>query len=199
MRLFVAINLADREKQRVQHAVTGLRSNRFPFRWVAPESVHLTLQFLGEVAEDRAARVEGAVADLAADHGPLDLDIGGIGAFPNLRRPRVLWLGVEPAPELLALHEGLGRALEPLGFARETRPFSPHITLARTRAGARAAEFTGLEALAADISYSAEVHVASIDLMRSHLGREGARYEVVSARPLGGACSASPASNRRTD
>jgi 2'-5' RNA ligase len=112
------------------------------------------------------------------------MQLGGVGAFPTLRRPRVLWIGVDAAGALVALQADVERSLEPLGFRPETRAYSPHLTVGRVERDARAAAFAGLETVARTIAYRSTVAIETVDLMRSHLSRAGARYERVAALPL---------------
>ncbi|HSG64689.1 MAG TPA: RNA 2',3'-cyclic phosphodiesterase, partial [Gammaproteobacteria bacterium] len=123
----------------------------------------------------------------------------GIGAFPSLRRPRVLWLGVRPVAELTALQSHVSRSLEPLGFAPDTRPYSPHVTLARTRGQAGPTQFAGLEAAAQKVSYAALVSIGSVELMRSHAGRASAHYEVLRTAALEGSATIEANGKRRID
>lgn len=187
MRLFVALNLPAAERERLHGEVCRLRERAFPVRWVGPAQLHLTLKFLGDVPDEREAEIAGAVEGAARTGRPFDLVLGGVGGFPHLRRPRVVWVGVEAAPELSALYEELERRFESLGFERESRALHPHITLGRATRDARAAGFRGMEPAAASIDYRARVRVETLDLMRSRLRPTGAEYEVRRAAPLGAA------------
>jgi 2'-5' RNA ligase len=185
MRLFVALNLEPQERQRLTEAVAPLREGGLPVRWLEPEALHLTLKFVGEVTNERAAEVEDVAQRLAASVPPFTLRLGGIGAFPNLRRPRVVWMGVEAPPELLQLQSGLEAALGELGFPREERPYSPHLTLGRARPDAQPSELRALPELAGLVDYSGIIDARTVDVMRSHLSPKGARYERLAALPLG--------------
>lgn len=133
MRLFIAIDLPDsvraalaREQARLRDVCAGSRD----IRWTRPEGVHLTLKFLGAVDEPRLPEVIGALRTIAP-FDPFEVDVGGFGFFPNARRPRVFWVGLEAPPALGELARRVEAAMVPLGFARENRPFQPHLTLAR--------------------------------------------------------------------
>lgn len=186
MRLFIAVNLPSAERARAYRALALLRAAGLPVRWVAEESLHLTLKFLGEVGEAAVGAVEGALGLVGARHATFRLSLGGAGAFPALRRPRVLWIGVEGSEALQALQCDVEGSLALLGFSREGREYSPHLTVGRVERDARAAAFAGLETLARDIAYRAIVEIGSVDLMRSFLSGQGARYERVAAVPLTG-------------
>ncbi len=186
MRLFLAINLPPAERDRLQRAAGALRAARLPVRWVNADALHLTLKFLGEVPEERAGAVAQAADAVARSYAPFHLELRGLGAFPNVRNPRVVWVGVHAPPELGRMAEDLEAAMAALGFPREARPFSPHLTLGRAERDARAGDFRRLGELAAKFDYATSLEAGSIDLMRSHLSPRGARYERLHAAPLGG-------------
>lgn len=185
MRLFVALTLPAAVQDRLYRETALLRDAALPVRWVAPESLHLTLKFLGEVRPDDVVRVQAATAVAAARTRPLDLRIGGLGAFPSVRRPRAVWIGVEATPALRCLKQDLEWELSPLGFERETQSFQPHVTLGRARAEAPAGAFRSFETLIGRIEFGAEVRVSEVDLLRSHPLPAGPRYERIAAVPLG--------------
>ncbi len=185
MRLFVALNLPEEERHKLHRATGLLRAAGLPVRWVAEDALHLTLQFLGDVHEAQLEDISEALESVSERHQALTLELRGIGGFPNLRRPRVLWVGIEAQPEVLAVQRDVSEALLALRFTPESRPYAPHLTIGRVQEGARAAAFAGLDALAGRLGYHASVAVPSVDLMRSHLQRSGARYERLLAATLG--------------
>ena len=151
--------------------------------WVAPDNVHLTLKFLGNVETARLGEIERALAAAAATRAAFDLDIHGLGAFPTRLRPRVLWAGVGAgAAEAAGVAAAVDEALAALGFAREARPFAAHVTLGRVReprANPRLAE-----ALDAGAPFGRQ-RVARVSLVRSELSPRGARYtELAGLRPM---------------
>jgi 2'-5' RNA ligase len=186
MRLFIAINIPKKEKTRIHRAARALREEDYPVRWVKPDLFHLTLKFLGEVRSETVPTVEGVLEEVANTTGSFIMDIGGFGAFPTIRRPRVLWLGVDPSPALRCLKQDLEWALSDHGFERETRAFHPHFTLGRATSDDGAGVFRGLDTLAANLSYEGEAKVWKVDLMESHLSATGPRYEIFSSFPLKG-------------
>lgn len=187
MRLFVALNLPHELRREIYDAAAPLRALGLPVRWVDPAQIHLTLKFLGEVPEPEVAAVGACIASVARRHEPFALRIGGLGGFPSLERPRVLWLGVQAPPVLGALQAALEKELEALGFAPEDRPFRPHLTLGRVRTDARGGSFRGLGERAGALRIDATVAVRTVDLMRSTLDPRGARYDRIAGSPLGGA------------
>ncbi len=184
MRLFVALNLPPAERDRLQRAAGSLRVAQLPVRWVQADALHLTLKFLGEVPERQVGAIEAALDRVAASVPAFDLELRGLGGFPKLENPRVVWVGVHAPPELGRLASAVEQAMAELGFPREGRPFAPHLTLGRAERDARASAFRQLPRLAAEFDFSARISARSIDLMRSHLSPRGARYERLHAAPL---------------
>ncbi|MBW3535062.1 MAG: RNA 2',3'-cyclic phosphodiesterase [Gemmatimonadetes bacterium] len=184
MRLFVALSLPKKERQRIHKEAATLRERGLPVRWVEPDHYHLTLKFLGEVRPDRVERIDGLLTKIARSNAPFPVEMGGFGAFPTIRRPRVIWLGVEPSPALRCLKQDVEWALAEIGFDRETRAFHPHLTLGRVDEEGGAGAFRGLDEVTASMGYEASFEVKSLELMRSHLSRSGARYSVVASRNL---------------
>jgi 2'-5' RNA ligase len=187
VRLFVAVNLPEAERRAAYGATAALRQGTLPVRWVQSAALHVTLKFLGEVSPDRADAIAGALDAAVAAVRPFEVGVGGIGGFPSLARPRVVWLGVEAHPALELLANDVELALRPLGFEAELRPFRPHITLGRAKQGARPAAFDTLEQLAGRVAYDGVAPVRSVDLMESTLRPEGASYRVHHAAFLNGA------------
>jgi len=186
MRLFIAINVPKKEREKIYRAGKPLREAEYPFRWVKPYLFHLTLKFLGEVRPKKTKVIEDAVERIALGTGPFPLEIGGFGAFPTIRRPRILWVGIDPSPALRCLKQDLEWGLSEHGFNRETRAFHPHFTLGRAISDPGAGAFRGLDTLSADLTYRSEVKAWKVDLMESHLSVSGPRYEILSSFPLKG-------------
>lgn len=187
MRLFVAINLPEAERRAAHEATAPLRRGDLPVKWVAEASLHLTMKFLGDVEAGQADAIASALDAAVAGVRPFEVGLGGIGAFPALARPRVVWLGVERHPALELLANDVERALQAFGFDAELRPFQPHITLGRAKQGAPAAAFAKLEQLIGRVAYEGMAPVGSVDLMESLLRPEGAEYLVRHQAPLRGA------------
>lgn len=184
MRLFIALNLPKKERQRIHRVSRPLRERDLPVRWVDPENYHVTLKFLGEVHPDRAPDVEEVMDRVADETAAFDGTFGGFGAFPTVRRPRVIWLGVDPSPALRCLKQDLEWGLAERDFERETRAFHPHLTLGRARKDDGAGVFRGLDELVGGMEYEGEFRIWKLDLMRSRLTREGPRYSVVQSSQL---------------
>ena len=130
MRIFIAVELPKETKTALGNIQRVLRPLTDSARWVAPDSIHITLKFIGEVPEKRVEEIDGALTGLSWK--PFIVTVHGVGFFPGTRSPRVLWAGME-APTMQGLAEQLDRRMERLGFEKEKRAFRPHITLARAR------------------------------------------------------------------
>lgn len=187
MRLFIGLKLPKKQKARIHRAARPLREDELPVRWVEPDNFHVTLKFLGEVRKDRVATVEEALARVASATKAFSADLGGFGAFPTVRRPRIIWLGVEATPELRCLKQDLEWRLGDIGFDVETRAFHPHVTLGRVRKDTGAGAFRGLDERFAALEFEDELRVHTVDLMESRLSPAGARYVVVSGMRLASA------------
>ncbi len=131
IRCFVAIDVAEEVRQRLVAFAQDLAQSGADVRWVRPEGLHVTLKFLGPVAEAELPAICEAVQNVAGARSPWTIVVRDLAAFPSLRRPRVLWAGVRDDGQVSSLASALEEALERLGFAREDRPFTPHITLGR--------------------------------------------------------------------
>jgi 2'-5' RNA ligase len=102
--------------------------------WVKRGNIHLTLKFLGDIQTNQVESINSVLQDVAESHSSFDMNLTGIGVFPELRRPRVIWIGItRGAEQATQLAEAVSNSLQPLGFPREKRGFTPHLTLARIR------------------------------------------------------------------
>ncbi|MCL6451351.1 MAG: RNA 2',3'-cyclic phosphodiesterase [Acetobacteraceae bacterium] len=176
LRCFVAVPLEGEVHGSAVGFLRRLAALAPAVKWVEPENLHFTLKFLGEVEEGRLEKVKAALGQALAGKAAFGLELCGAGAFPNLRRPRVVWLGAGAGRDRLGeLAEAVESALAPLGFPREARAFSPHLTLGRARqpgaAGALAAELE-----AAGSRPWGELKVDRVVLMQSTLTPRGPIY-----------------------
>src|SRR6266851_5912724 len=130
MRLFVALEIPSAVRENLAALLNSLRAVSPQKRWVRPENLHVTLKFIGEVAEAKLAGIRSALAGVRSEQ-PAKLDFCVLGFFPNEKHPRVFWAGIEASPNLNILAADIDKATEKLGIPVEKRPFSPHLTLAR--------------------------------------------------------------------
>jgi len=184
VRLFIAIDLPSGEKQRIGAAIAPMRAAAQAITWVPDERLHLTMKFLGEQAEERMSAVEEALSTVAARHRQMELVLGGLGAFPNLRQPRVVWMGVARDPRLELLHHDIEEACAALGHQVDGRAFRPHITLARVRERLPVPAARALATAARSVSYGASIMADTVDLMVSEPGASGPRYRLLAAAAL---------------
>jgi 2'-5' RNA ligase len=184
MRLFVAINLPATVREAVHADAAPLRAATSGIRWVAESALHVTLKFLGEQDDTLVDALRTSVEAVAARYATLSVETTGIGAFPNFRRPRVVWVGMTGKQALQAIARDIDRTLVPLGIPPESRAFQAHLTLGRVRTELEAREAAALAAVAETVRTSRGFAVRTVDLMRSELGPGGSRYSVIVAAPL---------------
>jgi len=190
VRAFIAIELPDAVKatlSRLQNDLKG--STRVPVKWVEPDAVHLTLKFLGNVSALAIPDIATSLSESVKPIAPFRLGLGRPGAFPNTRAPRVVWVGIEgDTTALSTLQQRVELAVIPLGFEREHRRFSAHLTLGRVRDQAAPADRRRLgEAVASlSIEHPVPFDISSVCLMRSTLTREGAIYNRLHEAALSG-------------
>ena len=130
MRLFVALEIPPTVRENLANFMKQLRPFAPESRWVRPENLHVTLKFIGETPSEKLSVIQSALAAVRSTQ-PVTIDFRGLGFFPNEKRPRVLWAGMDPSPNLKTLAADIERATEKLGIPPEQRQFSPHLTLAR--------------------------------------------------------------------
>ena len=184
MRLFVAINLSAEIRRGVLAATGPLRERAPELSWVGEPRLHLTLKFLGEQPDDRLGEIKDVLALVAGRHRELVMNIGGVGAFPNFRRARVVWIGIAQDPRLELLHHDVEIACESIGFEVEGRPFRPHLTLARVKTPLSDEKGRELSRLAKRTDYQSDCIVRSVDLMRSDLSPQGSTYTTLVSAAL---------------
>lgn len=153
--------------------------------WVKPANVHLTLKFLGNISEKRALRVKGTLEKTVAGMSSFRMQTDELGVFPHARNPRVIWLGLtEATGALIRLEKNLSKELEKLGFERERKKFTPHITLGRIRSNKEKDKIMELIETRGEFPPH-EIFVDKIELIQSDLKPTGAVYSVLSSIPLG--------------
>lgn len=184
MRLFLAVNLPKKEKDRIHRSARPLRERELPVQWIDPDHYHLTLKHLGPVRPERLDSIEAVMQKVSDSTQAFAASIAGFGAFPTIRRPEVLWAGIEATPEMRCLKQDLEWGLAELGFERETRAFHPHISLGRASGEGGAGAFRGVDDVVAEMAHSGEFMIRSIDLMQSKADRSGPLYTVLRSTKL---------------
>jgi len=176
MRLFLAVEF-DQELRRALHDATApLRAIVPDAGWVAEDRLHLTLKFLDEQPETFVEPLRAKMEEIAARHWPVPLRLRGVGAFPDLRRPRVVWVGIAPAPKLELLQHDVEAGCAALGVEVEGKPFRPHLTIGRMRGSEDREVLRELARTARSIRFRADTLVTSIALVHSTLTPDGPRY-----------------------
>jgi len=129
MRIFIGIDLDDAIRAKIARFLEGVSGFAPEARWVRPESLHITLKFIGEQKPEQVAAISERLRNV--EGSPMEIRLAGTGFFPTPKAPRVFWIGIHAGPELARLAGDIDDALGELGVAREERAFSPHLTLAR--------------------------------------------------------------------
>ncbi len=185
VRCFVAIELPDELKQELVELEAQLKTGNQPWvKWVDPYSIHLTLKFLGNVAVSRLGEITKAMEEATQGIYPFHLEVRDLGVFPNLKRVQVAWVGLRGEVDKLGqLQQRVESSLAPLGFAPESRQFTPHLTLARVRNQVSLDERQRFGQLIASTKFEVAhgIEVDALSLMRSQLTREGAIYSRISS------------------
>ena len=190
VRAYAALELSSAWRAHLGEIAARLQSDlsRGAVRWAKPDGIHLTLKFYGEVKSERLPAIEDSLRSAADNCPPLRLMLEGLGVFPGLNRPRVIWAGVGGDFDALsALQKAVEDGAAALGFAREARPFAAHLTLGRVSEQPAAADLRKLpDLLGRPLGPAAPLTVTSLSLMRSELKPGGAVYTRLFAAPLNG-------------
>lgn len=188
MRLFVAVELGEAIKRVLLVAQSELERFKPILRGAKPEQMHLTLKFLGEVAETRLPAIQAALDTAVSQVAPFRIGTMHAGCFPPRGRVRVVWVGLDHDEGLLKCQAGVERELAKAGFPAEDRPFSPHLTVARVSEDSSGGKLRqAVEALPVD---AVEQCVSEVVLMQSRLGRDGAQHARIAGWPLRGLATA---------
>jgi RNA 2',3'-cyclic 3'-phosphodiesterase len=186
VRLFIAINLPADVRATAWGAAEPLRA-AIPagVAWVREEALHVTLRFLGEQPPEVVDRLARELEPALSSMEPPRIELTGVGVFPTVRRPRVLWLGGPANSTVTELYHVVERTCARLGVEPEGREFRAHVTIGRVRQGA-AVDVVALDRAAGDIRLRTGFVARSVDVMESELTPAGARYRVLAAIPIGG-------------
>jgi len=187
LRAFIAIEISQQIQQAIHKATSNLRSELgAAIRWVSPENIHLTLKFLGDISPAQVDALTQMLRAQADSVPAFDVEVGGLGSFPDVKRARVLWIGLHAPAELSVLSRGIESACARLGYESEKRGFSPHLTIGRVRQDASAADAQKIRRAleAAKVDSLGAVRVDSVYLFKSDLKRDGAVYTKLFSAPL---------------
>jgi 2'-5' RNA ligase len=179
VRLFAALDLPDQVRHSIAELIAKLQSKSRSPRWIKPENLHITLKFIGHVGNEKLEPIRNALSLIHATQ-PVELHFRGMGFFPNERRPRAFWCGIASSSNLGELAANIDRALVPLGIEAETRPFTPHLTLARFKSeeGIREVVQAATDMKSTDFGAATETN---FHLYESLLKSTGAQYNRVAS------------------
>jgi len=188
IRAFIAVDISPEILDQIKRISDDLNQqiNNHAVRWVPAENIHLTLKFLGDVSVNNLELLTDALRLEAINHRPFSISVGGIGAFPSVRRPRVLWIGIEGPETLLNLQHNIESQMARLGYEKDQRPFSPHLTLGRVSRSARPDEIRVVSQTveAYNLGFLGITSVNDFHLYRSDLHPDGAVYTRILTLPL---------------
>jgi 2'-5' RNA ligase len=186
IRTFIGIALDKAIRDRTVALQETLGRTGTEVKWVEPENLHVTMLFLGEVDEREIPKVCGIVAEVSQQHSSFLMSVESAGCFPNPRRPRILWVGIaEGSQPLCAIHDALEIPLQELGYRREERKYTPHITLGRVKSDRSTDKLSA--ALAQHAGWKGgELWVRELHVMSSQLTPQGPVYTVLSRAKLAG-------------
>jgi 2'-5' RNA ligase len=184
MRLFLAVELEPELKRALHEAAAPLRAIVPDAGWVAEERLHLTLKFLDEQPEAFVGPVTTMMEEIASRHWPVPIRLRGVGAFPDLRRPRVIWVGIAAAPKLELLQHDVEEGCAALGVEVDGKPFRPHLTIGRLPGTENGEAIRELARAARSIRFRADTLVTSINLLHSTRTSAEPRYVRLAEAPL---------------
>jgi len=190
IRAFIAVDLPHDIQECLEYVSNQLREQvgSVPVRWVSPQNIHLTLKFLGDVSFNNIDVLKELLEAEATQIKPMVISVGGGGAYPKMRSPRVIWVGVETPPEMESLQRGIDSQTARIGYAPDRRPFSPHLTLGRVSRNATPQEVRKIgDVLASQkIGFLGVARIRAVHLYRSDLKPNGAVYTQVFSAPFDG-------------
>jgi 2'-5' RNA ligase len=188
IRAFIAIDLSAEIGQRLHEVIQNYKNQLkdIPIRWVPASNIHLTLKFLGDVSLSNLDILTDMIQTEVSSHHQFEISVGGSGAFPNLRQPRIIWIGVEAPPELTAIQNGIEATTSRLGYAREERAFSPHLTLGRVSRNASTQDVKAITKVleTSRVGFLGATCVEKVFLYRSDLKPTGAEYTQIFSSSL---------------
>ncbi len=183
MRCFIAIDIPENIKDAIAGFIEKYGLNLKGIRWIPAENVHLTLKFLGDIKEDLIPEIQKRLALICTRIDVFNINIRGAGAFPNLKYPNVLWIGIDESEGLRRLYEDIEESMSDLGFEKEDRKFSPHLTIGRVK------DRKGIEPVIKRLytfkdTFFGSIEVKEVLLMRSVLKPSGAEYSKIAGFKL---------------
>lgn len=180
IRSFIAVEIDPPKKQKLSALISNLKTSEAGVKWVNESQMHLTLKFLGDIKEEKVREISDTLKSVADTSSAFSIRLSSIGAFPNMHKPRVIWIDIDKGKEELKLLAGqIENELEKSGFTREKRGFKAHLTLGRVKSLKNISNLIGL-IKKTEISLHDEIEIKEIILFRSTLKPTGAIYTPIS-------------------
>jgi RNA 2',3'-cyclic 3'-phosphodiesterase len=180
IRSFIAIDIPAGVKNMIAEAQFELKKTEAAVKWVKPDIIHLTLKFLGNIEEDQIQPIKEKMIESAAGIPSFSMDVTHVGVFPNLRYPRVIWIGLEEkSGKLLTLQKNIEKNLESLGFDPEGRGFSPHLTIGRVKSAKGRGRLVNMLESKQNSHFNESISVNEVNVMKSELKVTGPIYTIL--------------------
>lgn len=189
LRVFIALEIPAAVQQLIAEKTLPLRKQIGDcVRWVNETNLHLTLKFIGEIAPTKVTAIQSALEVEARNHTAFEIKISGIGAFPNPKCARVIWIGINALASITTLQRGVDTSLKVIGYPAEIKPFSPHLTLGRVKDRISVEAFTRIRSTieASTINHLADITITSVHLYKSDLRPGRSIYTKLFSVPLRG-------------
>ncbi len=184
LRCFIAIDIPKEIKENISEVINLLSKYGADIKWVKPENLHITLKFLGKTQDLLISKIKEELSHVISLYNPFHIKIYGTGMFPAVKRPRIIWIGVENSNVLISLKEDIEESMSMLGYQKEEKEFNPHLTIGRIRS------HKGIQNIIAALNnfkdkFFGNIMIERIKLMKSDLKPEGAEYTCLSDFMLG--------------
>ena len=184
-RLFIAIQIPEEIKTAIGGIIDVLKKSGTDVRWVKQENIHVTLQFLGETDEALIPEISEALKKRLSSYPPFYITIAHVGCFPDKRRPRVIWVGIEESASLINLYKDITDEMSRFGYQKEERNFTAHLTIGRIKSNKNIhALFERFDEIST--TNFSDFSVQHVTLMKSELNSSGAKYCSLAEIPLSG-------------
>lgn len=175
-RIFIGISLPNEIKEKIENIKKTFRQSMINAKWVEKENMHITLKFLGEIPEEKVANIAKIIAKTSKFFKPIILEIEGIGAFPNMKKPSVLWIGISKGNEEIIKYQNLLETnLVDLGFPKDTKSYHSHITIARIKNHKNVDKLT---TMIKEIKLG-QMTFDKVDIIKSTLTPQGSIYNIL--------------------
>ncbi len=188
MRIFIAVELPAKSREKIDTIINYFKTQlpNQSLKWVGAENLHLTIKFIGEIPEEALSKVKIIIDDVLAQQPVFSISIEGLGMFPNLNNPRVIWLGIIGGDPLVSIHHQLNQSLAQIGVKSDHRPLSPHLTIARVRQGVDRSTLSilGNKLAGFRVNSLGSIMVDHITLFQSIIKPTGPHYKALYHRPL---------------